>query len=201
MPKIEAVIFDWGGVLIEDPGPPMIRYIAEALGVSQQQYLEMQLPYIGDFRIGKITEELFWQRLCGELGVAVPKDSLWAAAFEKAYQPKADVFALARKLRGEGLKVGLLSNTEMPAVDFFYKQGYDFFDVVVFSCVEGTKKPKPEIYELTLAKLACQAGEAVFIDDRQRCVESATATGLNAILFEDASQVKAELARLGVTTD
>jgi putative hydrolase of the HAD superfamily len=198
---IKAVIFDWGGVLIDAPGPGMIGYVAEVLGVSEQRYLEMQLPYIGDLRTGKITEEVFWQRLCRELGVGGPnEDSLWGEAFERVYQPKADMFALARKLRDDGLKVALLSNTEMPAADFFYMQGYDFFDAVVFSCVEGTKKPDREIYELTLEKLGCRADEAVFIDDRVRCVEGAKAVGLNTIFFEDASQVKLELGRLGVHT-
>jgi epoxide hydrolase-like predicted phosphatase len=201
MARIEAVIFDWGGVLIDDPGPPMIRYIAEVLGVSEQRYLEEQVPFVGDFRTGKIAEEVFWERLCRELGVGPPnKESLWGAAFERVYRPRADMFALVRKLRGQGLKLALLSNTEMPAVDFFYKQGYDLFDAVVFSCVEGTKKPDGAIYDLTLQKLGCRADEAVFVDDRVRCVEGAKAVGLNTLLFEDVGQVKAELSRLGVDT-
>jgi epoxide hydrolase-like predicted phosphatase len=201
MAMIKSVIFDWGGVLIDDPGPPMIRYIAEVLGVSEQQYLAKQVPFVGDFRTGKIAEEVFWERLCRELGVGVPnEESLWGSAFERVYRPKADMFALVRKLRDRGLKVALLSNTEMPAVDFFYEQGYDFFDVVVFSCVEGTKKPMREIYELTLEKVGCRADEAVFIDDRVRCIEGAQAVRLNTIPFEDADRVKAELERLGVDT-
>jgi epoxide hydrolase-like predicted phosphatase len=201
MAMIKSVIFDWGGVLIDDPGPPMIRYIVEVLGVSEQQYLEKQVPFVGDFRTGKIAEGVFWERLCCVLGVGAPnEESLWGSAFERVYRPKADMFALVRKLRDRGLKVALLSNTEMPAVDFFYKQGYDLFDAVVFSCVEGTKKPMREIYDLTLQKLGCRADEAVFIDDRVRCIEGANAVGLNTIAFEDVGQVKAELNRLGVDT-
>jgi HAD superfamily hydrolase (TIGR01509 family) len=86
-------------------------------------------------------------------------------------------------------------------MQFFHEQRYDCFYVVVFSCVEGAQKPQREIYEVTLKKLGCQAAQAVLIDDYATCVEAAKALGLNAILFESPSQVKSELARLGVKTD
>jgi epoxide hydrolase-like predicted phosphatase len=202
METIRSVIFDWGGVLIEDPGPPMVRYCADAISVSKEEYIKVQREFVAEFRTGHIREETFWKRVCGELDVAVPKTgSLWAAAFRAVYQSKAGMLALARKLSEKGLKVALLSNTEMPAVEFFYKQGYGFFDVVVFSCVEGTKKPEREIYELTLNRLGCRAGQVVLIDDHEKCIEGAKGVGLNTILFEDTSQVRTELTRLGVKLD
>ena len=36
MAKIESVILDWGGVLIEYPAPGRVRYCAEALGVAEK---------------------------------------------------------------------------------------------------------------------------------------------------------------------
>ncbi|MHC4644750.1 MAG: HAD family hydrolase [Planctomycetota bacterium] len=199
MAQIEAVIFDWGGVLIEDPGPPMISYISDVLGVQQRRYMEIQRPFVADFRTGKIAERVFWQRLCGGLDVEGPREgSLWGTAFEKAYKPKADMFDLARRLKRAGFKIALLSNTELPAVDFFSRQQYDFLDAAVFSCLEGTKKPERQIYEAALKAVGCSAEQAAFIDDREGCVEGAKAIGLNAILFRNIEQVKAELERLGV---
>ena len=37
MAKIESVILDWGGVLIEDPAAGRMRYCAETLSVSEQE--------------------------------------------------------------------------------------------------------------------------------------------------------------------
>jgi len=198
MEAIKAVIFDWGGVLIEDPGPPMMRHLADAIVVPEDKYIATQRQFISDFRTGRINEAEFWKRLCGELGIATPKDSLWAAAFEAAYRPKPEMFELARALKQSGLKIALLSNTELPAVEFFDRQEYDLFDVVVFSCVEGTKKPERQIYVITLGKLGCRPAEAVFIDDQPNCIEGAKAVGLTAILFESPSQVKKELAFFGI---
>jgi len=202
MAEIRWVIFDWGGVLVDDPGPPMARYCSEVLGVLESDYVAAVRRYAGDFRKGLIEEQTFWQQVCGFLGAAIPKDgSLWHAAFAAVYRPKAEMFALVRKLRGDGLETALLSNTEMPAVEYYRRQGYDLFDEVVFSCVERMKKPEQEIYELTLERLGCAGGEAVFIDDHELCAEAAKAVGLNAILFKSARQVKEELGVLGVGTD
>jgi len=38
MTNIQAVIFDWGGVLIEDPAPGLVSYFAKVLGVGEDEY-------------------------------------------------------------------------------------------------------------------------------------------------------------------
>ena len=200
--KINSIIFDWGGVLIDDPAPGMIEYCYRALGVSEEVYNEAVGKFISDFRTGHIEEVTFWQRVCGELKIEVPKHrSLWGEAFEAVYRPKPEMFSLASGLVNSGYSVALLSNTEMPCVDYFHKQGYDFFDVLIFSCLEGRKKPQREIYELALARLKCPPQQSVFIDDRPNCVKGAGAAGLNTIQFKSSEQTMRELAALGIRTD
>ena len=199
--KINSIIFDWGGVLIDDPGPPMIEYCYGVLGVSEEVYNEAVGKVISDFRTGHIEEATFWQRVCAELNVAVPEHrSLWGEAFDSVYRPKPEMFALAKGLVNRGYSVALLSNTEMPCVDYFHKQGYDFFDVLIFSCLEGTKKPQREIYELALARLKCPPQQSVFIDDRPNCVKGAVAAGLNTIQSESPEQAMRELGGFGINT-
>lgn len=201
MVKIKAVIFDWGGVLIDDPEPGLMQYCADAFGVSKEEYIKAHKRFWADFQTGSITEDVFWGQVCGELGAAAPKDfSLWGRAFEAVYHPKKEMFALATSLRRNGYKTALLSNAEIPTMGYFHRQGYDMFDVLVFSCAEGIKKPERRIYEVALEKLGTKASETVFIDDRQRCIEGAKMAGLNTILFESANQVKVALLELGVKT-
>lgn len=40
MGEIKAIVFDWGGVLIDDPTVGLIRYCSKALGVSSEQFAE-----------------------------------------------------------------------------------------------------------------------------------------------------------------
>lgn len=198
MAKIKAVIFDWGGVLIDDPEEGLMRYCSDALGVSKEEYIEAHKKFAPDFRRGSVTEDAYWGSVCGELGVAAPQDSLWGRAFEAIYSPKEEMFVLAASLRRNGYKTALLSNAELATMEYFHGQGYDMFDVLIFSCTEGIKKPERRIYELALERLGTKASESIFIDDRPRCIDGAKAVGLNTILFESIEQVKATLEGLDV---
>jgi len=199
MERIESVIFDWGGVLIDNPAPGLMRYCAQALNVKKEDYIRTHDKFAADFQKGLIGEDTFWERICGELDVPKPKfESLWADAFKAAYVPREDVFSLAERLRRDGYKTALLSNTEAPAMQYFYQLQYNMFDVLVFSCAEGTRKPEREIYELTVRRLGSRAGQSVFIDDEQEYINGGKEAGLNTILFENLSRLKSALAELGV---
>lgn len=202
MAMMESVIFDWGGVLIDNPAPGRMRYCAGALGVSQEDLAGVMSKFIADFQRGVINEDTFWERVCGELGVPGPEArSLWADGFGAAYVPRESMFSLAVCLRENGYKTAVLSNTEVPSMEYFHRSGYDMFDVLVFSCAEGTIKPERRIYEITAEKLGSRAEQTVFIDDEPEYIDGAKEIGLNTILFESAEQVKNDLARLGVKID
>ena len=202
MERIESVIFDWGGVLVDDPAPGLMRYCAQALGVSKENYTKAHNKFAADFQKGLIGEDTFWERICGELKVPKPKvPSLWADAFKAVYVPKEDMFSLAERLHKNGYKTALLSNTEVPAMQYFYQLQYDMFDVLVFSCAEGTRKPEKKIYELTIQKLGSRPGQSVFIDDKSEYINGAKQKGLNTILFESINKCKNALAEFGVDVD
>jgi len=199
MQKIESVIFDWGGVLIDDPRPGLLRYCSEAFGVPLEDYTPVHDSFLDDFHKGMIGEERFWRQITGKLGKSMPPSrSQWYDAFRSAYVPKQQMFGLACSLHDKGYKTALLSNTELPAVRFFHEQNYNMFDLLVFSCIERMMKPRRRIYEITLQRLASKPGQAVFIDDRRDYIRGAEDVGLNAILFNSVEQVKDELAGLGV---
>ena len=202
MEAIESVIFDWGGVLIDDPAPGLMQYCAQALAVSKEDYIKAHSKFAGDFEKNLINEDTFWEMICGELGVSKPKvPSLWADAFKSAYVPREDMFTVAARLRKNGYKTALLSNTEVAAMQYFYQLQYNMFDVLVFSCVEGTRKPEKKIYELTIQRLGSRPGQSVFIDDKPEYINGAKEAGLNTILSRNVEQVKNELAGLFINTD
>ncbi|MHC4628961.1 MAG: HAD family hydrolase [Planctomycetota bacterium] len=199
MRVIESVIFDWGGVLIDNPREGLLRYCADAFGVAEDDYTPVHDSFLGEFHTGAISEQMFWHRISAELGRPAPKvRSLWYEAFRAAYVPRPEVFSLVTSLREKGYKTALLSNTELPAVRFFHEQNYNMFDVLVFSCVERTAKPDREIYEIALDRLGSKAQQAVLADDSCDCIRGAREAGLNAILFESMDQLKSELAKLAV---
>lgn len=195
---MESVIFDWGGVLIDDPRPGLLRYCADAFGVSQAHYTPVHDSFLDAFQKGLISEAEFWQDISQELRRPAPEvASLWFNAFRSAHVPRPEVFSLVSSLRENGYKTALLSNTERPAVKLFHELGYGMFDALVFSCEQGVAKPERRIYEIALEKLGSDPPWSIFIDDRQDYVQGAKEVGLNAILFKSVAQIRHELAGLG----
>jgi putative hydrolase of the HAD superfamily len=196
---IQAVIFDWGGVLIEDPAPGLMNYCAGHLGVTEGEFQAAFARFGPDLQTGMIAESVLWERVCAALHPAVPDvPSLWGRAFRAIYRPRIAMFDLAVSLRRQGLKTALLSNTEAVVRDYFHEQRYSMFDVQVFSCDEGMAKPAPAIYERTLARLNVPAAGAVFLDDRPEFVEGACQVGLHGIHFQGTQPCLATLRSLGL---
>jgi putative hydrolase of the HAD superfamily len=196
--QIAAVVFDWGGVLIDNPAAGLMEYCARALGVSVDQYTRAHDRYGEAFQKGLIPEEAFWQRVCGDLDRPPPKPSFWAQAFRAVYSPRDEVFALAGQVRQNGYRTVLLSNTEAPAMEFFLGLRYPMFDAAVFSCTEGVCKPQKEVYEIAARKLGTAPGQCVFVDDKPTFVDGARGAGMSGIVYESLGQVKRDLAALGV---
>ncbi len=196
---IQAVLFDWGGVLIENPAPGLMAYCAKALGVPVEDYVRAHNTHGEAFQKGSIPEEVFWQRVCTDLRRPLPRQSsLWGDAFRAVYRPRPEVFRLAQRLRRTGCKTSLLSNTEAPAMEFFLELGYDMFDALTFSCAEGVFKPQREVYEVAAKGLQVTPALCVLLDDRLDFVEGARNAGMKGILYESLGQAERELAKLGV---
>jgi putative hydrolase of the HAD superfamily len=194
MGKIQAIIFDWGGVLIEDPAPGLVEYCAKALGVNEDKYRYAYGICMDDFQTGRVNEQQFWMNMTNRLNVPIPETtSLWGDAFAAVYIPRTGLFSWAAQMRKTGCKIAILSNTEKPAVEFFRKQNYDMFDVQVFSCLEGIRKPQMEIYKLTLARLGISSSQTLFIDDKPDYIAGAERVGINTILFKNIDLLKKDL--------
>ncbi|MBN2129118.1 MAG: HAD family phosphatase [Sedimentisphaerales bacterium] len=199
MEKIESVLFDWGGVLIDDPAPGLMAFCARALEVSVAEYIEAHERHGEALQKGAIEEEVFWQRVCADLRRAAPDErSLWGRAFRAVYAPREEIFALAEQLRERDYNTALLSNTEAAAMDFFLELNYKMFDALTFSCAEGAVKPEREIYEAASRKLPTGPPQCVLIDDKPIFIEGALEAGMKGIVYQTPAQVKKELAELGV---
>ena len=199
---IKSIIFDWGGVLIDKPSAEIITYLSNHFNVSEKEFRRPFQKYESAFQEGRISEDDLWTNVCSELKVKKPSvKSLWIDAFKYVYREKKDVFSLASSLKKNGYKTGFLSNTEAPTMKFFYEQGYDMFDVLVFSCDEGIRKPNREIYEIMIKRLNVQPQDAILIDDKEENIKGAEKAGLKGILFKDINQLKQELFSLSVKID
>jgi 2-haloacid dehalogenase len=72
------------------------------------------------------------------------------------------------------------------------------FEGIVVSGTEKTRKPFPEFYKILLDRYNVDPATALFIDDSARNVEGARKVGLNTIQFLSAGQLREDLREMGV---
>ena len=112
---IKAVIFDWGGVLIDYPKRDILSYCARALGVPYGKFAKIHCKYEDGFQKGIIPEGELWKMVCFDLGIA-SKPVSWERALRSAYFPQKGMFPLVSSLH-KRYKTAILSNTEKPGVN------------------------------------------------------------------------------------
>jgi 2-haloacid dehalogenase len=81
------------------------------------------------------------------------------------------------------------------------QQRYDFlnwFDGIVMSGEERTRKPFPEIYNTLLHRFKVNPEEAIFIDDSLRNIKGAEAVGIRGIHFQSPEQLRRDLQEEGL---
>jgi putative hydrolase of the HAD superfamily len=194
---IKAVIFDWGGVLIENPTEGILRYSRDILGIGTGCMLAAYRKLIPYLQEGKISEEEFWKGVRRRTGAkGKMPSSLWLEAFEHSYVEKTDVFAVAHALHGGGCRTGILSNTEKPARPIMERDSYRIFDPVVLSWEVGSSKPQKRIFEVLIETLRLNPQEILLIDDAAANIAAAKDIGLQGILFTDAESLRSDLADL-----
>ncbi|MFH1588972.1 MAG: HAD family phosphatase [archaeon] len=197
---IKVVIFDWGGVLIDNPYEGIISYCANDLNVNKELFQKINHTYLHEFERGLIKEKDMWTGVCNDLNIETPTtSSLWYDAVKNNFTEKKDVHNVLHTLRKNNYKTGFLSNTEIPAAKYFFEKDYEnLFDATVFSCFEGIAKPEEAIYRTALKRLKVKPEEAVFIDDKPHFIEGAKKIGLQGIVYKNTDQLKQELISLDI---
>ena len=100
--------------------------------------------------------------------------------------------ARLRLYKREGYRLYGLTN--WPAETFHYAlERFDFlqlFDGIVVSGVEKVKKPDPRIYQILLSRYKLNAGECLFLDDREEKLETARKLGFKVELITNGHKQK-----------
>ena len=73
-----------------------------------------------------------------------------------------------------------------------------WFEGIIVSGEEKTRKPFKDIYELVLNRFGIEAKRAVFIDDNLRNVEAAREVGINSIQFKSPAQLQTDLKHYNI---
>lgn len=137
---------------------------------------------------GEISDEQFATGLSHEMGIALSFEQFTAGWHAIFVGLRPEVIALFQKLREEGHRVVVLSNTNRLHLDFWphhYPEIEANTDAMYLSQNLGMRKPEPEIFLHVLQKEGFTADQAVFFDDIAENIEAARAVGIQAVWVED----------------
>lgn len=196
---IKAVIFDLGGVLFTNGTKKFIKDLAERYSLDEVAVKEvMDGPIGSQYREGKITRDVFWQRGLAKLGIAGNVDQLedeWISDYALIEGTRDIILALRGNYKVTYLSDNVRERVEKVDALYHFKE---WFDGGIFSHEVGVRKPDPKIYEFALQHAGVKAEESVFIDDKESSLVPAKAMGITTILFKDPGDLKAQLQKLSV---
>lgn len=137
---------------------------------------------------GEITDEAFAEALCHEMELPLSYEQFahgWQAVFVGL---RPEVIAIMQKLREQGHRVVVLSNTNRLHTTFWpgeYPQIRDAADRIYLSQDLGMRKPEARIYQHVLQAEGFSAEDAVFFDDNADNIEGANQLGITSVLVAD----------------
>ncbi len=186
--KIENIIFDFGGVII-DIDPMLTVKALEKLGFHDIKRLQSKDFYekvIYKFEKGIDTPAVFHDKLRHYLQMDLSDEQLDEAWNALLYDIPEDRIRVIEEVK-KHYPVYLLSNSNEIHYDLYvrdlqlrfgYREFDALFDKAYFSFDLHLAKPNEEIYEFVINRHRLNSARTLFIDDRIENIEGARKTGL-----------------------
>ena len=188
---IRNIVFDLGNVVINiDPDLTLQMFRDYGVANFDEMYSIMRQTDVFDrLDTGKMTLPEFRNAIREYTKINLTDeqiDEAWCAMLLDFPEENAE---LLRKLRDEGYKLYLLSNTNEMHIKYYTKYlkqqfGRDLlselFDQTFYSHETGLRKPNREAFEYVLKAEGLKPAETLFIDDLEHNVIGARQTGMQA---------------------
>ena len=200
MEKIENIIFDLGGVLL-DIDYNLTRTAFESLGIADfdTMYSLTDASHLFQkLETGKISEEDFYKELNKWTGLHLSPSQIKTAWNAMLLSFRENSLQYLASLRPH-YKTYLLSNTNFIHIDSFNETFNDkkreepfndYFDKAFYSCGIGLRKPNMNCYEWVLNDLKTDGAKTLFIDDSEQNIEGAKNAGLHTILLKSGEKIE-----------
>ncbi len=200
-PRITAITFDLGNVLVKVDHLRFCRRVAALAGLSPQevyaQVFESSLE--PGYDTGRITSREFYARVTAHFGVTMAYSQfceIWRDIFDPMDAMAAVVARLAPRF-----PLFLLSNTNSLHFDYIRERFgaiLQAFQAFILSYQVGSRKPEAAIYQALIERVGRPPEEILFLDDKETFVEAARSQGLAAWQFHSPQELRQDLERHGL---
>ena len=194
---VEAVLFDFGGVLAEEGFRNGLLSIARHNGLEPEPFARtgFELVFKVGYVVGRSDESTFWQALREQTGIRDADEKLRKEILSH-FRLRVWMIELVKKLKQRNVRLGILSDQTnwLDELDDAHKF-FQYFDHVFNSYHMGKSKKDSSLYDDVLGFLKIQASQALFVDDHEGNIERAKQKGLHTILYSDRESFRSDLAQ------
>jgi HAD superfamily hydrolase (TIGR01509 family) len=192
-PKV--ILWDVMDTLVSEP---FYTAMPEFFGMTLDELIQVKHPTAWvEFERGQISEEEYVRRFFQD-GRRVDRDGL-RQCVRDAYRWLDGMQPLVAQLHARGHQMHALSNYPSWYRIIEHKlQLSRYLHWSFVSCHTGVRKPEPQAFSGPCDVLGVTPEQCLFIDDRPINVAAARSLGMDAVLKQEAAQVRAELARRGL---
>jgi epoxide hydrolase-like predicted phosphatase len=196
---IQAIIFDFGGVLLRTTDFSPRERLANRLGMSRHELEEFIFGGESGHQAqrGEISVQQHWANLAAQIHCL--EWELQSLVDEFFANDELDISLLDYvRMLHKSYKTGLLSNAFGDLRQIISERWHfeDAFDEMIISAEVGFTKPDARIFQLAVEQLGVEARNVIFIDDWQPNLEGAKQVGLQGIRFQNDQQVRLDIEQL-----
>ena len=193
--KIEAAVFDFGGVLADEGFRNGLYDIARVNNIDPENFAAQarELIHTTGYLTGESDESSYWDSLRTHTGIC-GDDSELKRTILQGFTLRKWMFDVLKKLSDNGVRLIILSDQTnwLDELEdkhhFFYR-----FEKVFNSYHTGKCKRDQSLFEDVMKILNLDPAAVLFVDDTKGHIERARAVGLNTIWFQDKEAFLAEM--------
>ena len=200
LPPLKTIFFDIGNVLVFFSHEKMFSQLAACSGlpVGSVKELFLQKGLQENIERGALAPEAAYHLLLEKAPSPFSRAEFFSAASE-IFSPNEPAWILVRRLKEEGKRLILLSNTNAYHFQYLSSEFPEFslFDEKVLSHEVQAMKPDPAIYARALSLAHCPPQECFYTDDIPEYVASARNLGIDAQVYTNPEALKGHLEKRG----
>jgi glucose-1-phosphatase len=189
-PVKKVVLFDFGNVLGTFDKERACRELSAYTRISSSEICKriVDSPTEKAFESGFIDEHVFAREVISIIEAKNLEESGCIKIWGDIFSSNDDLIPLLKTLRDRGIRMAILSNTNMTHYRYFRElQTVRLLQSWGAPCIlsheEKSMKPDVRIFEKAISRLRTDARDIVFIDDKKENVEAARGIGMIGVQY------------------
>jgi putative hydrolase of the HAD superfamily len=192
---VDAILFDFGGVIADEGFRNGLAAIAEAEGLAVEPFLSIAEALIYDvgYVLGRSDEGAYWRALRKETGIERTDRELRGVILNH-FTLRPWMLALIRALHETPVRLAILSDQTDWLDELNERHGFfKWFERVFNSFHIGRSKREAFLFDVVLREMTLSPDQTLFVDNNEGHIQRAKTRGLRTVLYRHREQFMGEM--------